>query len=178
MVLVDGKWKTSSTARFFRAKKKRTFHLAIEKLSRTKSGDNKKRRIPFSSNCLSIASSPIPPDTQSMLLVLLSKLNHLRRCVIFGVPFKHNENEITFAIKLLIYSSEMEWWVEVVSETNYFRLSSYLEVVQFTSIRSECCGCFCCWGMETACGTHCVICGETDACETVDGSGPKMVGTS
>lgn len=35
----------------------------------------------------------------------LSKLNHLRHCVIFRVPFKHIENEITFAIKFLIYSS-------------------------------------------------------------------------
>ena len=33
--------------------------------------------------------------------------NHLRRSLIFSVSFKHNENEITFAIKFLIYSSRI-----------------------------------------------------------------------
>jgi hypothetical protein len=66
----------------------------------------KKRKFPpfLFSNCLSI----VVFSFSSVVLCPPSKLNHLRRCVIFGVSFKHNENEITFAIKFLIYSSSME----------------------------------------------------------------------
>lgn len=50
------------------------------------------------------------------------------------------------------------------------------KTIELTSIRSDR-GSFCCCGMGTACGTHCVICGETLAV-AADGSVPNIVGTN
>lgn len=55
-------------------------------------------------------------------------------------------------------------------------ISLYEKLSELTSIRSDL-GSFCCWGMGTACGTHCVICGETVELAD-DGSGPSIVGTN
>ena len=50
------------------------------------------------------------------------------------------------------------------------------KTLQLTSILSDR-GSFCCWGIWTACCTHCVIWGDIEAAAD-DGSGPKIVGTN
>lgn len=47
---------------------------------------------------------------------------------------------------------------------------------KLTSILSDR-GSFCCWGIETGCGTHGPNCGDTVAVAD-DGSGPNIVGTN